>query len=819
MFIRHGFAALALQCLAGIALADGLEKRSKVTLTRTVTRVGTKSAATPVTSDGSVIPVTSEAAVETTTIDGETVIVQTTITSPCTECAETSEVEATSVPLTTTITQECSECPGGTTVIVSTQAESSADAETTAGFSSSEAAESTPVVTTTITQACTECLGGTTVIVSTLASTDFFTSTLGSTASSALAETTSGSVTDATASGTVPIGSETISTSIILTTGYSLTTISSASGIYTNTTTAIPGTTAVSEVSSSDIAITSNIPSTGGSSAIPTGESSAIFSNSTVIVPGTTAISEASSNIVISTPTGATDITDEPTGGEIITRTVTRDGSIQVTTATVTATVGQPVIIIIQQITLFIFTSNLGSTCPVVTPGDNGGFVVDGEGHDDIGSACRTACYKQFAKCTANSGTSFRVKDCQTQLGACMKAASTQTVTGSPVTLTQTVVLPPNCPTQAVSDGVSIISSKTLTGGEIATIGTGGVSVITKTGTFIPSETGVVSSAEATGIPETLSHFETTKGVTVTAIDESGSAHLSVVTMTLTVPEVSASGSQSVEVGSTGIVTSDVSTVTLLPSGTRTTTEISVIKSTYTIPVESASGTSVGSSAIGSGTTSLGGTRTVGTGLASTSLVTMSLPPIDGTGTGQTTVVTMTISNGPGPSGSGTVGVPTSLPGTAVTSETAVGSTTEAVTSAESSADATGTHTITISTNVVTVTIGTQTGVITLTQTGTQIVETVTVTGKCGGGKVTDGAASTLVGCPTAATKTETVTETTCPISSVPATTVLATATQDPNETAYVTVTVDAAMRAAASRAAASEAALIQRVRRGFGGW
>lgn len=599
---------------------------------------------------------------------------------------------------------------------------------------------------TTIRRPCSECL-----------ETSGVASSSSIVASGSNTAETASSAVDSAASSVLGEATSAVS-SIVLTTGSGAGTFTSATGIFTNTTTAI-------------------------------------FTNSSV--PITTSSAALETTASLPAPTGG--------AGEIITQTVTLGGSVVTQTATVTATVGSPIIIIIRQITLFIFSSALGSQCPVVTPDKKGGFLVDGVTFPELGTACSSACYKQFAQCVANAGKNFRVKDCQTQLGACMKAASTQTVTVSPVTVTRTVILPPDCSTatRLVSNEGSIISSKTLTGGEIATIGTGGVSVVTATWTNVASATSVASSADAETFPATISQVETTQGVTVTQVDESGSVRISIVTMTLT------------------------------------------------IPAEPVPETSVFSSASATGTSPIGSSQAVSTS-ASTSLVTMTLPPVDGTGTGQISVITMTLTEG-GSSGSSTGVVTTataSEPGSASTSVQTGGSgipgtqtrieQTSAQTSVvtmtipasgsvsgtvstltmtipaqvSSSVEAIGSQSVRVSTNIVTVTIGDTTGVLTMTYTAPPVIETVTRTGKCSGRTTITQLFSASTGAGSCGgstvTKTETVTQATCLISSGAQETPLATPTPLDPETVYVTEIVNAA---------ATSADLVKRVRRGFGNW
>lgn len=772
MLVRSSLVALALQCFATTAAAGNIQdrqaesaSRSKITRTMTITRTATKTPAS-VSTSASIADTSVEVdpTAITTTIGGETLTFYTTIQGSC----------------------SLSECTASTT-FASAQTDS-----LVSGASTSVVVDPTPITTTiggetltfftTIQGSCTlsQCTDSTTLASAETGSTVVVSSSAGSTASSALGETTSGTFSDATASGVESTASGTVSRSVILTTGSGASTISTATGIFSNATTSIADPTVLTstEVDTSVVDSTS-VVSTGVSDTITVGQTSTLISNTTVSATGS--ILPSSTEIVS---------TDEPDEPDVITRTVTRDGEITTQTATVTHTVGSPIIIIIQKITLFIFTSALGSDCPQVKPGNNGDFVVDGETVPNLGDACSKACYKQFSKCASNAGKNFKVTDCQTQLGACIKAASTQTVTKAPVTITQTVVLPPDCSTASdlVSDGGSVISTKTLTGGEIATIGTGGVSVVTASFTNVFSETSGASSADASTIPETISQIETTKGVTITKVDESGSARISVITMTLTIPaepettaESSAlpSGATSVEeteVVETTVASTSIISLTLPPVDGTGTGHISVITITLTPSVTT--GTGVSSTALETIETSTG-VQTGGSG-------------IPGTRTAQTSVVTMTIS----PSGT----------------ETAIVSTlTMTIPPASTSTDdLLGTQTPIVSTNIVTITIGDTTGIVTMTYTAPPVYETITKTGKCSGRTTVTAIASSGSVSIATVTKTKTVTnEAVCPTTCVQET-ALPTETPIDPETVYVTETVDAA---------AAGAAFVRRVRRGFGSW
>ncbi|KAK0387303.1 hypothetical protein NLU13_5616 [Sarocladium strictum] len=223
--------------------------------------------------------------------------------------------------------------------------------------------------------------------------------------------------------------------------------------------------------------------------------------------------------------------------GQDVTVTITKDnGAVETVTqalpvAAVTAIIAQPIIIIVQQTTNFNFNFSLGGVCPpvVADPAGSGGFVVgDNAMLPTLPQACQAACQTQFKQCSAKAGASFQVADCEKQLSACNDAAATETlVDAPPQTVTKSVFLPatgvPGVEQELSSDGCAIISTKTLPPDQVATIGDGGISVITTT-----------AKAEATAAQDEA--VETTMVVTLEAPPAGGAGDNkpSVVTMTMT---------------------------------------------------------------------------------------------------------------------------------------------------------------------------------------------------------------------------------------------------------------------------------------------
>ncbi|KAL6415445.1 hypothetical protein AUP68_02003 [Ilyonectria robusta] len=345
-------------------------------------------------------------------------------------------------------------------------------------------------------------------------------------------------------------------------------------------------------------------------------------------------------------------------GGIVITQTVTRDGTVETEVSTVTETISQPVIIIIRQVTVFTFTYAIGANCPIVKPdsSNSGSYIVgegsDAESHTEIGSACNAACYKQFSSCTSASGKNFDVQDCKDQLSACLGSAATHTTDTEASTVTQSVVLPPDATDGAessyITNGGVVISTVTLTVGEVCTVGTGGVSIVTVTN--LPAET-TASSALGVATTESAVMVETTQGITVSYVDEQGSTVTSITTLVITVPctKCAAGTTTAVEGSQTGeTVVLTESTVTLPATGTQSTGEISVVTLTRTVSNGGAEESSV-----------VTGSQTGETVVLTESTVTL---PATGTQTtGEISVVTLTrtVPNGGGEESSVVIGTET----------------------------------------------------------------------------------------------------------------------------------------------------------------
>ncbi|KAL2758133.1 hypothetical protein ACRALDRAFT_207334 [Sodiomyces alcalophilus JCM 7366] len=161
------------------------------------------------------------------------------------------------------------------------------------------------------------------------------------------------------------------------------------------------------------------------------------------------------------------------------------------------AVIQKPVVIIVKQITYFIFPSALGGLCPAVRPAPfPGGFLVGEFNFGRYQDACLAACNIQFNQCLTAVGFGIQGAQCRSQLTLCHRAAGTATVTQPlPTTVTQTVILPPEAvetdppavTSKIIDAGGEVITSTVLPDDEVATIGTGGVSIITVTATPTPT--------------------------------------------------------------------------------------------------------------------------------------------------------------------------------------------------------------------------------------------------------------------------------------------------------------------------------------------
>ncbi|KAJ0385834.1 hypothetical protein COL922a_005539 [Colletotrichum nupharicola] len=270
------------------------------------------------------------------------------------------------------------------------------------------------------------------------------------------------------------------------------------------------------------------------SSAAPTG----IFLNTSApAVPAVTTLTEVAT--VTSTNDNNVTVTD----------VITTERTVAANPVTI---IEQPKIIIISQQTFFNFISGLGGAPPAVQQGEQGGFQVGGQQFGQFQSACKAACNMQFTQCQSVAGQNFAVTQCQTQLIACNNAANEQTtVTVSvPVTLTQTVVVPPSGTVPPV-DGGSVIATTTLPPDAGATVGTGGVTFVSLTAA--PSQTAAV--------PETTAAVETT-AIETTVPDATGGQVVSTIFVTRSAGGVPPSGPEGTAVSSADAVASSVALTT-----------------------------------------------------------------------------------------------------------------------------------------------------------------------------------------------------------------------------------------------------------------
>lgn len=225
--------------------------------------------------------------------------------------------------------------------------------------------------------------------------------------------------------------------------------------------------------------------------------------------------------------------------GVVETVTETSPGNtVTVPGAAATTIVSQPIIIIVEQTTNFNFNSNLGGVCPPVRPdpAGSGGFASGEDVLPTLPQACRAACKTQFDQCSAKAGENFQVSDCEKQQTACNAQAAQETlIEQPPQTITKTVVMPPTETGDAGSDlqnggcGCDVVTTSTLPADEVATVGDGGVSIITTTVAAQPSQ-------------QQPAEVKTTMVVTLEAPPAGGvgAPQPSVVTMTMTMPAAGA---------------------------------------------------------------------------------------------------------------------------------------------------------------------------------------------------------------------------------------------------------------------------------------
>jgi hypothetical protein len=101
---------------------------------------------------------------------------------------------------------------------------------------------------------------------------------------------------------------------------------------------------------------------------------------------------------------------------------------------------------VVQKVTViesfFEFSLSLGGLPPSVSKKGDQFFVLE-KLFEDITLACGAACEEQFTTCTSLSGPGFSFEECSSQKESCGSAASTQTSSVAPVTITATVTVPP----------------------------------------------------------------------------------------------------------------------------------------------------------------------------------------------------------------------------------------------------------------------------------------------------------------------------------------------------------------------------------------
>ena len=278
----------------------------------------------------------------------------------------------------------------------------------------------------------------------------------------------------------------------------------------------------------------------------PFGNNTATTAGSSTGTKTFTTILQTSTVVSVS---GGQTITKEVVNTVVQEATITEVGAATTTGSTIateTGTVTSPIIIIVQQVTLFVFNSALGCLPPAVVPNTNvpGSFIVGLQPFSNLPAACSAACNQQLSFCVSVAGPAFPVVACQIQFTACINAAqqaSTVTqIAGVPVpsTINQTVVLPPQAVTSNTignmisNAGGSIITTETLSASAVATVGNGGVSIITPTQTSPVQMTPILTNIIQTLPAETTI---TTSIVTVTiGDDDDDEPKVQVVTRTVT---------------------------------------------------------------------------------------------------------------------------------------------------------------------------------------------------------------------------------------------------------------------------------------------
>jgi hypothetical protein len=92
--------------------------------------------------------------------------------------------------------------------------------------------------------------------------------------------------------------------------------------------------------------------------------------------------------------------------------------------------------------TFFEFSLSLGGLPPSVSKKGDQFFVLE-QLFEDITLACGQACEEQFTTCTSLEGPGFSLEECSSQKESCGSAASVQSSSAAPTTITATVTVPP----------------------------------------------------------------------------------------------------------------------------------------------------------------------------------------------------------------------------------------------------------------------------------------------------------------------------------------------------------------------------------------
>jgi len=284
--------------------------------------------------------------------------------------------------------------------------------------------------------------------------------------------------------------------------------------------------------SSSVIVVESSALPAAETSSVPLNETSSVIAESTAssvesvqtsvpVFPNATvteAVTQVQTSLQVSTIIQVETLTQVLDNNITVTNVVTNEQTITAppgppATETVslvsTQIINQPTVIIVQQVTFFVFQSGLGGICPAVQPAPappavpgqpaplpgQGGFIVGGQTFPQFQQACLAACNIQLNQCQSIIGNGIQLTQCQSQFIACQGAAATATVTVSvPTTITQTVILPPEAvqtdapavTSKIIEGGGQVITTTVLASDAVATVGTGGVSIVTVTATPAP---------------------------------------------------------------------------------------------------------------------------------------------------------------------------------------------------------------------------------------------------------------------------------------------------------------------------------------------